>query len=199
LAYEQVYVGVEIDIKDKYTEIDVLQPFKTLAFNQETKEITANKVTMGGTVAGLVAVIPTASFTGSRSKEASSSTECTKYHSRITEEHSRGVVSWGFYVDDRNERQTGIGFGRYRALPSANVRFHGTEDVGSPPPPPKHFDVLVKSCWSLISPGGDSHTISGWLSWFKGLAPGTPASEVPLYSNLCQLVILELPSDLSQD
>ncbi|KAF8797603.1 hypothetical protein BYT27DRAFT_6935145 [Phlegmacium glaucopus] len=197
-VYEQVFVGVEIDVRDEYTEIDVLQPLKTTASNQETKEIIAKKVTTGGTAAGSVAATPAVSFTGSRSKETSSSTEGTKHHLRITVEHSDGVVSWGFYVDDANERRTGIGFGKHRALPSANFEFYGAEDVGSPPPPPKHFDVLVKSCWSLISPHGESHTVSNsWLSWFKG--PGMPSSDVPLYSNLCQLVILEVPSDLSQN
>ena len=204
LAYNQVYVGVEIDTKDENTKIDVLQPLKTPAFDQETKEITANKVAIGGTVAGSIGLgssfqpTPTVSFSGTRSKEASSSTESKKHHSRITEEYSDGVVSWGFSVDDVNERQAGIGFGRHRSLPSVDFEFCGAEDVGPPPPPPERFEVLVTSCWSLISPD-ENYTTSGWFSWFKGLSPGTAASKVPLYSNLCQVVILEVPSDLPQE
>ena len=201
-AYEQVHVGVEINVNDENTEIDVLQPVKTLAFDQETKEVTADNVAMSGSVAGSLGILnpmPTMSFSGSSSRGASSSTESKKYHSRITEEYSDGIVSWGFSVDDPNERKSGIGFGRlHRALPSVDFEFCGEQDIGLPPPPPKHFDVLVTSCWSLISPGGENYTASNWFSWFKELGQGMAASEIPLCSNLCQIVRLEVPSHLSQ-
>lgn len=184
-AYEQVYAGVEIDAKDEYTEIEVLQPL-TPGFNQATQEITAEKGTMGGTVVhSVAAVLP------------SSSTESTKPHSRITEDYSDGVVSWGFCVDDTHERQTGIRFGAHRALPSVNFKFYGMSDSDPPPPPPKRFDVLVKSCWSLIPPANCSIE-SAWVPMSKGLFPGLPAYEVLSYSNFCQFVILEVPSDLDR-
>ena len=121
---------------------------------------------------------------------------------RITERHHDGVVSWGFFVDDMNERRTGIEFGRsQRAFPSVDVEFFGPSNLGPPSPPSDHFEVLLTSCWSLISPGhgSESYTTTSWLSWLKGLGSGTPASKVPFYSNLCQVVILEVPSTLSQE
>ena len=122
-------------------------------------------------------------------------TESTKHHSRITEDYSDGVVSWGFCVDDTRERETGIRFGAHRALPSVNFKFYGMSDSVPPPPPPKRLDVLVKSCWSLI-PRADCSRDAAWVSLSKGLFPRLPACEVPSYSNFCQVVILEVPSDL---
>ena len=94
-------------MKDRNTTIDVLQPLKTPAYNQQTKETRSNKVTVGGTVAGIVGFVkPTAtlSVSGSGSKEVSLITEGTKNNSRITvDESSEGVVAWGFCVDDENE------------------------------------------------------------------------------------------------
>ena len=71
-AYEQVHVGVEINVNDENTEIDVLQPVKTLAFDQETKEVTADNVAMSGSVAGSLGILnpmPTMSLSGSSSRE----------------------------------------------------------------------------------------------------------------------------------
>jgi hypothetical protein len=170
-AYEQIYAGVEIDAKDVYTEIEVLRPL-----TQATQEITADQVTTDGTVVrSAAAVLP------------SPSAESMKHHCSITEDYSDGVISWGYCVDDTHERQTGIGFGAHRALPTVNFRFYGMTDSGPPPPPPNRFDVLVKSCWSLIPI--DSTRVS------EGLLSGLPAYEVPSYSNFCQVAILEVPSD----
>jgi hypothetical protein len=181
-AYEQIYAGVEVDAKDVYTDIEILRP-STLSSNQTTQEIIADKVTMDGAVVrSVAAVLP------------SSSTE-SKHHYRITEDYSDGVVSWGFCVDDTHERQTGIEFGALRALPSVNSKFYGVTDSGPLPPPPKRFDVLVKSFWSLI-PRADCSIDSAWVSMTEGPLPGLPAYEVRSYSNFCQVVILEVPSDL---
>ena len=201
-AYEQVHVHVEIDVKDENTTINVLQPLKTPAYDQQTKETRGNRVTAGGTVAGSLGFLkPTGmvSVSVSGSKEVSFITEGTKNNSRITVDESSagGVVAWGFCVDDENERQAGIEFGSQRALPSVDFEFFGELDGGPLPPIPEHFEVGVKSCWSLLS-GRDGYTTSDWFSWFKGLGPGMAASKVPLYSNLCQAIILEVPSNLSQ-
>ena len=181
---------MEINANDKKTKIDVLQPLKTLAFDQETKEVAADNVAMSGSVTGSLGFLnpmPTMSLSGTSAREVSSSTEFTKYHSRITDRSSKGVVSWGFFVNDPNERKDGIRFGSpHRALPSVNFKFRS--NTGPPPPPPEHFDVLITSCWSLISSRGFS-----WL-----LNQGMPASEGPPCSNLCQIVKLKVPSRLSQ-
>ncbi|KAF8816178.1 hypothetical protein BYT27DRAFT_7248489 [Phlegmacium glaucopus] len=109
------------------------------------------------------------------------------------ERHSGGIVSWGFHVDDPVERQAGITFGGYRALPSVDFRFYGTSDVGAPPLPPKHFDVTITSSWSLTPPStNQSYITSGWLSSIK-------RSKCSSYSNLCQIVKLQLPSDQLQE
>ena len=201
LAYEQVYVGVEINANDESADIDVLQPLKGVAFDPETKVVTADSVTLSGSVGGSVGFLnpmPTMSLSGSSSRGASSSTELKKYHSRITDESSEGVVAWGYFVNDSNERESGIRFGSpHRALPSVDFEFYS--NIEPPPPPPEHFDALVTSCWSLISPGGENYTTSGWFSWLKELSQGTvAASEIPLCSNLCQIVTLKVPSRLSQ-
>ncbi|KAF8816173.1 hypothetical protein BYT27DRAFT_7128093 [Phlegmacium glaucopus] len=195
LAYEQYHVKVEINANDENTDIDVLQPSKTPDCHHETTETTANHVITNGTLGGSLAVMPTTLLSASRSKQTSSSTarEFKKYSSKITQRDSDGIVSWGFDVDDTIERQTGIVFGGYRALPSVDFRFYGTSDYGLPPPPPEHFDVTIRSSWSLASPSRKkSHTTSGWISSIK-------KSKVPLYSNLYQFVKLQLPSDQLQE
>ena len=166
-AYEQVHVHVEIDVKDRNTTINILQPLKTPAYNQQTTETRGKKVTVGSIVAGMVGfVMPTAtiSVSGSRSKEVSSITEGTKNNSKITvDKSSGGVVAWGFCVDDENERRAGIGFGSQRALPSVDFKFFGPSSDGPLPPVPEHFEVGIKSCWSLL-PGREGYTTSDWFS-----------------------------------
>ena len=196
LAYEQVYVGVEINANDESADIDVLQPLKGLGSDLETKVVTANNVTTSGSVEaslGFLNPMPTMSLSGSSLRGGSSNTEFKRYHSRIKDVHSDGVVSWGFFVNDSNERESGIRFGSpHRALPSVDFEFcSNTGRPGPPLPPPEHFDVLVTSCWSLISPGRFS-----WL--LKEFNQGMAASEIPPCSNLCQIVRLEVPSRLSQ-
>jgi len=201
LDYEQVHVKVEIDAKDEYAAIDVLQPLQTLASDQDVRVIRADRDVTNGTLG--FSVGPTTArvaASGNVSKETSSSTESREYHSRITERHLDGVISWGFSVDDMHERQKGVELkASQRALPSVEFKFFGPSDDHLPPPP-DHFGVLVASCWSLISSVSDSNTPSRrWLRWFKRPSPlEMAAPRAPLYSNLCPAVILEVPSHLSQ-
>lgn len=109
----------------------------------------------------------------------------SRRHPKFDEECHDGVVSWNFYVDGANERQTGIGFEDPASLV---VKFHGMSDDESPPLPPNHFDIVVTSYWSLISPRADN-----------SINFGRSASEAPRYSTLCQLIKFQVPSDLSQD
>jgi hypothetical protein len=113
----------------------------------------------------------------------------SRKHPKFDEERRNdGVVSWKFHVDGANEGQTGIGFEDPASL---EVKFYGMSDDEPPPLPPNHFDVEIKSYWSLISPRVDN---SGW-NFFKGRS----ASEAPRYSSLCQLIKFQVPSDLSHD
>ena len=79
-----------------------------------------------------------------------------------------------------------------------DFEFRGERDIGPPPPPPEHFNVLITSCWSLISLSAENYTASGWFSWLKELSQGMATSEIPLCSNFCQIVELKVPSRLSQ-
>ena len=67
-------------------------------------------------------------------------------------------------------------------------------DDEPPPLPPNHFDIVITSYWSLISPPANYSVNLGW-PFFKARS----ASEAPQFSTLCQLIELQVPSDLSQD
>ncbi|KAF8816172.1 hypothetical protein BYT27DRAFT_7184994 [Phlegmacium glaucopus] len=199
--YKQSHVGVEINTNDKNTDIGVLQPLKTPAYDHKMTETTTKNVTTNKTFGGSVtlAAMPTLSLSGNKSeqKNAGTAQELRKYHSMITERHSRGIVSWGFEVGDPIEKRAGIAFGGYRALPSVDFRFYGTSDVGPPPPPPEHFDVTITSSWSLLTPASNNRNRRTRAS---GLLSSIKKSKVPLvYSNLCQVVKLQLPSDQLQE
>ena len=89
----------------------------------------------------------TGTLVGSQTNETSSSAEVKKFTSRITQFDRRGVVLWGFSIDDPYERERGVGLNE-DTLPSVEFEFLGD---GAPPPPPELFRVEVTSCWSLIS------------------------------------------------
>jgi hypothetical protein len=116
--------------------------------------------------------------------------ESRRHHPKFGEERHDGVVTLEF--DCANERQAGIGF---EDPVSLAFKFHGMSDDEPPPLPPKHFDIVVKSYWSLIPPRADHSKSLGW-PFFKGRFP---ALEAPRYSTLCQIIKLEVPSELSQD
>jgi hypothetical protein len=117
--------------------------------------------------------------------------ESRKRHPKFDEEcPDDGVVSGEFYVDGANERQIGIGF---EDPASVIFKFHGMSD-DEPPPLPPHFDIEVTSYWSLTSPRQPHADYSTNLGW-----PFLPASEAPRHSTLCQVIKLEVPSELSQD
>ena len=123
----------------------------------------------------------TGTLVGSRTNETSSSAEVKKFTSRITQFDRRGVVLWGFSIDDPYERERGVGLNE-DTLPSVEFEFLGD---GAPPPPPELFRIEVTSCWSLIS--GSKRRAPSWFS-----QPGRP--KAPSHSVLCQVVVLEIPT-----
>jgi hypothetical protein len=154
---------VAINTRRELTEVNVKKPFATRAEDGETKEINGSKktlaATIGGSVAGIFGITTAAGkLTATRAKETSWSAEVRKFNSRITQFDSRGVVLWGFSVDDPYERERGIRLDD-DSLPSAELEFFGD---GDPPPPPEFLHIEVTSCWSLKSGGrhrGPSRTI----------------------------------------
>jgi hypothetical protein len=186
--YELDHLQVAINTTKELTETKVKKPFGTRAVDRETKETNASKDTsalsIGGTLLGIFGV-PTANVTvtGTRTNETSLSAEVKKFNSRITQFDSRGIVRWGFSIDDPYEKARGIGLTE-DTLPSVEFEFLGD---GAPPPPPEFLRVEVTSCWSLIS--GSKRRVPSWLS-----QPGQSTSKVPSYSVLCQVVVLEIPT-----
>ena len=68
-------------------------------------------------------------------------------------------------------------------LPCVSCIFLGSSDNAPPPPAPDLFGVEVTSCWSLIP--SKSTSLTSQL-----VKPPTP------YSNVCQVMKLDLPSQL---
>jgi len=71
----------------------------------------------------------------------------------------------------------------------------GSSDGAPPPPAPDLFGVEVMSCWSLIP--SNRNPLSLLASW---LALGSSEVKPPTpYSNLCQIMLLDLPSQLPEE
>jgi hypothetical protein len=170
----------------------VIKPQRTAALDKETKDTSGRKVTLTAAMAGAIGGVfgvTTATLTGttSRAGEASSSSEQKRFTSRITQQGMRGVVRWGFNIDDPYEREGGIDMSDAN-LPSVKFEFFGTSN--DPPSPPNHINVEVASYWSIITSSGHD------LSWLNKLL--STASKTGSYSNLCQMVALKVPSNLSK-
>jgi hypothetical protein len=126
--------------------------------------------------------------TTTRAGETSSGSEQKQFTSRITEDGTRGVAWWGFNIDDPFEREGGIRL-HDETLPSAKFEFRGNTKAPAPSLP-EFVHAEVASYWSILT-GGD-HDVS-WLDTILKRAP-----TAGLYSNLCQVVVLKIPSQLSE-
>lgn len=188
---------MSIDTRVELTRTKNINPIRTPFRERETTETTGLKSTRGfiGTIgAGLSKIIPpvmslSVSGSYSHSRETSSTSTTKKYSSRITQRDERGRVSWGYSVDDPNEREGGLQL-LDSNLPTVEFMFLGNvEEAAPPPPPPTHY-IEIASCWSL----SDSQAESGMPSWFQfqGAHKSTP------YYNICQVLALEIPSDLEK-
>jgi len=130
--------------------------------------------------------VTTATLTGTamRTSEAASSSEQKRFNSRITEQSMLGLAWWGFNIDDPHEREEGIEMSN-ETLPSAEFEFLGNSDA--PSSLPEHLNIEVASYWSIITSSGHD------LTWLKTLLASKTG-----YSNLCQVVTMAVPSNLSK-
>ena len=193
-AYEQYHVRVTVDTQEQDADVRIIKPLRTPAFDNEVKGISGSKTNwtaaIGGTIGGIFGAIPTVTgtLTATRAGEVSSSSEQKQFTSRITEDGMRGVAWWGFNIDDPFEREGGIRM-RDETLPSAKFEFLGNTKVPAPSLP-EFVHVEVASYWSILT--GDGRDVS----WLNTILKSAPKSG--LYSNLCQVVVLKIPSQLSE-
>jgi hypothetical protein len=178
---------VVIDAKEELTRVDAIKPSRTPAIGPESTEVTARQSAHGlsGSV-GFGSPPIKAMFSGHLGAESSWHLERRNYGSRITQGDRDGVVWWGFNIDDPHEQEAGKEL-FLDTLPSAEFEF-----LGKKASHPAQMHLEVTSCWSLIS---STENRLSWLQALVGLAKAKGLS----YSNLCQMVRLEIPSTLLED
>ena len=175
-----------IDTKKELTSVDSIKPCRTPAIGPESTEVTTRQSSSAlgfSGSAGLGSPSIKAMFSGHLGTKSLSHLETRNYGSRITQGDSDGIVWWRFNIDDPNEREAGKEL-FLDTLPSAEIEFLG-ENASLP----ARVHVQVTSCWSLIS---STENRQSWLQALIGLAKRKGLS----YSNLCQMVQLEIPSTL---
>ena len=177
---------MEIDTKEELTRVDAIEPSRTPARGLETTEVATQQsrsaLGFSGSAGPFSSPSTGATFSGHLGAESSSYLETRNYGSRITQGDSYGVVWWGFNVDDPHEQEAGKEL--LDTLPTAEFEF-----LGKNASLPARVHVEVSSCWSLIS---SIENRQSWLQALVGLAKPKGLS----YSNLCQIVRLEIPSML---
>ncbi|KIK05379.1 hypothetical protein K443DRAFT_91432 [Laccaria amethystina LaAM-08-1] len=198
--YHLAHFRVEIKTKEELTKFTNIRPTSTRAVDSEMKVTEGNKQTLVATLGstfGISSLKPTALFSisGTKGKESSSTKEFKVFNSRIIQKDYNGAIWWEFIVDDPNQQQQGLDLQELGTLPCVSCTFVGSSDNAPPPPAPDLFGVEVMSCWSLIS--SESNSLSLLASW---LALGSSEVKPPTpYSNLCQIMLLDLPSQLPED
>jgi len=195
MAYAQFYVRIIVNSKEENAGIEGIRPKRTLASEREEWQSSGNKIgqSRGMTVGLTIGPHPQGAITGAATKtnEKTTGREKKRYTSRITEQHDDGVVEWGFDVDDLYEQERGIDMSD-DILPTVCFEFVGDRKV--PPPPPERMDVEISSYWSMIPRSG---TESNWIQTFLNVPRSSGNAEATSYSNICQIVALEIaPADL---
>jgi len=187
-GYKQIYTRVLIDAKENLTRVDAIKPSRTPARGPESTEVTTRQSSsalgfLGS--AGLGSAPINAKFSGHLGAESLSSLEMRNYGSRITQGDRNGVVWWGFNIDDPYEQEDGKEL--LDTLPSVELEFFG-ENASLP----GRLHVEVASVWSFIpSIKNKKFQKPEWIRL------GKPAGLS--YSNLCQIVQLEIPSMLLEN
>ena len=177
-----------IDTNEELTRVDAIKPSRTAAIGVESTEVTTRQSSSALGVSGsggFGSPSIKATFSGHLGAESLSYLEMRNYGSWITQGDSYGVVWWGFNIDDPHAQEAGIEL--LDTLPSAEFEF-----LGKNASLPAWVHVEVSSCWSLIS---STENRQSWLLALIGLAKPKGLS----YSNLCQIIQLEMPSTLLED
>ncbi|KIK05404.1 hypothetical protein K443DRAFT_641160 [Laccaria amethystina LaAM-08-1] len=196
--YHLAHFRAEINTREELTKFKNIKPASTRAVDSETRVIEENKQTLAATLGstfGISGLKPTGLFSisGTKTKESSSTKELKVFNSRIIQKNHDGAVWWEFIVDDPYQQQQGLNMQGLGTLPCVSCTFVESSDDAPPPPAPDLFGVEVMSCWSLIP--SKSNPLSLLASW---LALGSSEVKPPTpYSNLCQIMLLDLPSQLS--
>ncbi|KIK05389.1 hypothetical protein K443DRAFT_91353 [Laccaria amethystina LaAM-08-1] len=197
--YHLAHFRAEINTREKLTTFDDIKPASTRAVDPESKVVEGNKQAHAGTLGstfGINSLKPTGSFSisGTIAKESLSTKAIKVFNSRIIQRDYNGAICWEFSVDDPYQQQQGLDLQELSILPCVSCTFMGSSDYMPPPPAPELFDVEVMSCWSLISlKSNPCSLLSSWLALGSSeVKPPTP------YSNLCQIMKLELPSQLAE-
>lgn len=191
VGYEHKHARVIVNTNQPLTRICEVKPIQTPALGQTAKAIKFRKkiagIGMQGSfeTPGFTSSTGGMSFFGARAKEDSFGTEVKTYTSRITQGDRYGAVWWGFSIDDPHDQEAGLKLHHPNTLPRATFEFL---DKSGQPPVPKTFDIQVISLWSLIPTTG--RNLFHWLRMRTSLS-----SQSPSYSNLCQVVRLEMPSE----
>ena len=168
--------------------MDAVKPSRTPATGLESTEVTTRQSVSALGFSGSAGFgLPSfeAMFSGHVGAKSSSHLETRNYGSRITQGDSYGVAWWGFNIDDPYEQEAGKEL-FLDSLPSAEFEFLG-KDASLP----ARVHVEVASCWSLIS---STENRQSWIQAVIGPAKPKDLS----YSNLCQIIQLEIPSTLQE-
>ena len=168
-----------IDAKEKLTRMEGIKPVQTPAIGPKSTEVTTRRSSsaLGFSSSSVGSPSIKAMFSG----ESSSYLVMTKYGSRITQGDKDGLVWWGFNVDDPNEREAGK---ELNTLPTVEFEFY-KENASLP----AQLHVEVASVWTLIPSNKNKLQELIRMAKPKGLS----------YSNLCQVVQLQIPSTLLED
>ena len=195
--YHLAHIGVKINTREELTKFTNIKPTSTHAVDSESKVVEVNKKTLATplwSTFGNSSLNPTALFSipGTKGKESSARKALKVFNLRITQKNYNGATWWKFIIDDPDQQQQGLDLQELGSLPCASCTFVGGSDDEPPPSAPDLFGVEIRLYWSLISLKSKPHSfLASWLS--SEQKPCTP------YSNICQILWLELPSQLPED
>ena len=192
--YHLSHFRAEMNTREEFTTIDNIKPASTPEPERKVvegdKEIHSNAY---GATGGIAGYNPSASVSVSRTdtKESSSAQESKVLSLKIMQKNHDGAFWWEFNVNDHYQRQQGVDM-QESNLPCVSCTFEARSDALSSLAPDL-FSVEVMSCWSLIPLEGNHIPLLWPALGSSEVKPPTP------YSNLCQIMLLDLPSQLSKN
>ncbi|KAJ7581620.1 hypothetical protein C8J56DRAFT_1168364 [Mycena floridula] len=181
-AYRQCLVHVTINSTcGNMARASEYHPRSTADSDPQVKQSSSKEISWIGqfiTAGKSILAIPTLEMTASASRaiKTASASERMRNTARITQRHSRGNISWHFSVTDPNLQQNGLEFPD-DLLPKVEFEML---DI----PLPDSVFVEVASYWTIPFP-------TKWM-WSSG------TSKEPLFQNICHVVAMRLPSNLTQ-